>query len=112
MVIRHNVKDVNRDGLGDLLLRFNILDTGIACGDDAATLTGQTYEGQPFAGTDTIETVGCKARPGKNKAQHKPSRDPDRHRQKAYAKHHDEQHHGKKADKEKTDKDWQNEKGK
>ncbi|MEN8133205.1 MAG: choice-of-anchor Q domain-containing protein [Pseudomonadota bacterium] len=57
---RHKVKDINRDGLGDLLLRFRIPETGIACGDTEATLTGETFDGQSFTGTDSIKTVGCK----------------------------------------------------
>lgn len=52
-------RDVNRDGDQDLLLKFNIPDTGIACGDTDATLTGETFSGLVFYGTDTIETVGC-----------------------------------------------------
>lgn len=58
--IRHRVRDVNHDGLGDLLLRFKIRRTGIECGDTEATLTGQTYESQSITGTDSIKTVGCR----------------------------------------------------
>ncbi len=54
---RHRVRDVNRDGLADLLLRFKIRDTGIACGDTEATLTGEAYDGQSLSGTDSIKTV-------------------------------------------------------
>lgn len=57
--IRHRVRDVNRDGLGDLVLRFSIRKTGIECGDTEATLTGETFDGQVITGTDTIKTVGC-----------------------------------------------------
>lgn len=57
---RHKVKDINKDGLGDLLLRFKIPQTGIACGDIEATLTGETFDDASFTGTDTIKTVGCK----------------------------------------------------
>ena len=59
--IRHKVKDVNKDGLGDLLLRFKIPETGIACGDTAATLTGETFAGESFTGTDAIKTRGCRS---------------------------------------------------
>jgi len=59
-VIRHKVKDVNKDGLGDLLLRFKIPKTGIACGDTEATLSGDTFAGGSFMGTDAIKTKGCK----------------------------------------------------
>ena len=58
---RYKVKDINKDGLGDLLLRFKIPETGIECGDTDATLTGNTYGGESFTGTDTIVTVGCKS---------------------------------------------------
>lgn len=57
---RYYVRDVNRDGLGDLLLRFKIPQTGIACGDKEATLTGETFGGQSITGTDSIKTVGCR----------------------------------------------------
>ena len=59
-VTRYKVKDINRDRLGDLLLRFKIAETGIACGDTEATLTGATFNAQSIAGTDSIKTVGCK----------------------------------------------------
>lgn len=58
--ICHNVKDINNDGIGDLLLRFKIPETGIACDDTAVTLAGETFEGQSFTGKDFINTVGCK----------------------------------------------------
>ena len=41
-------------------LRFKIPESEIRCGDTEATLTGKTIEGQSFAGTDVIRTVGCK----------------------------------------------------
>jgi YVTN family beta-propeller protein len=53
------VRDVDGDGVADLLLRFRIQETGIRCGDPRATLSGQTYLQQQIAGTDSIETVGC-----------------------------------------------------
>lgn len=56
---RYKVKDINKDRLGDLLLRFSIPATGIACSNIRATLTGQTYDALNFAGTDSIRTVGC-----------------------------------------------------
>jgi YVTN family beta-propeller protein len=65
--IRYKVKDINKDGLGDLLLRFKIPETGIACGDTEATLTGEKFDGQRFSGTDTIKTVGCRAKEHKKK---------------------------------------------
>jgi len=56
---RYMVKDVDRDGDPDLLLYFKIQRTGITCSDTEATLSGETYEGQSFTGTDSIQTVGC-----------------------------------------------------
>ena len=57
--VGQGVRDVNNDGLPDLLLRFKVEQTGIACGDTEATLVGETLLGQQFAGTDVLETVGC-----------------------------------------------------
>ena len=59
-VIRYKVKDINKDGIGDLLLHFKMLETGIACGDTEATLIGNTFDGHGINGTDSIKTVGCK----------------------------------------------------
>jgi hypothetical protein len=65
---RFKVKDVNKDGLGDLLLRFKVPETGIACGDTELTLNGETFDGQSIIGTDTVNTVGCnKARKATNR---------------------------------------------
>lgn len=58
--IRHRVRDVNRDGLPDLLLQFKVRKTGIACGDSEAILTGETWSGDAFTGTDSVKTVGCR----------------------------------------------------
>lgn len=58
--VRDKVKDINKDGLVDLLLRFKIPETGITCGDTEATLIGETFDGQSFTGTDSVKTVGCK----------------------------------------------------
>lgn len=54
-----HVKDVDGDGDLGLVVHFKRTETGIACGDTAATLTGETLGGQAFSGTDAIETVGC-----------------------------------------------------
>jgi len=56
---RHTVRDVNRDGLGDLLLQFRLRQTGISCGDDDSMLVAKTLSGELFAGTDSLQTVGC-----------------------------------------------------
>ena len=52
--------DVDHDGDVDLLLRFRISETGIACGHTEAMLTGETFGGELFEGSDSIQTVGCK----------------------------------------------------
>ena len=85
--IRHKVKDVNKDGLGDLLLRFKIPETGIACGDTDATLTGETFDSQSFTGTDSIKTVGC----NKPKKHHKKKHHKNHHHE--YHEHHDKKYH-------------------
>jgi hypothetical protein len=77
--MRRKVKDVNKDGLGDLLLHFMIPETGIACGDTEATLTGKTFDGVSFTGTDSIKTVNCTPKKC--------------HKKKNYQKHHHEKHH-------------------
>lgn len=56
---RAHVEDVDSDGDMDMVLHFNTPDTGIACGDTEATLTGETFDGQAITGTDTIVTVNC-----------------------------------------------------
>ncbi len=47
--------DRNRDGFTDLLVRFDMDETGIVAGDTYACLTGKIY-GAPLWGCDTIET--------------------------------------------------------
>jgi hypothetical protein len=58
--VRYKGKDYNRDGFSDLILTFNLDETGIACRDTEASLTAHTYEGVQVAGTDFFKTVGCK----------------------------------------------------
>lgn len=52
--------DVDGDGHLDLALRFNTEDTGIQCGDTAAFLSGETYDGEAIEGFDFLRTVGCR----------------------------------------------------
>ena len=60
-----NKKDVNGDGQPDVLLMFSLQDIGIQCGDSSVSMTGQTVNGTPINGSDSISTVGCKAGKGK-----------------------------------------------
>jgi hypothetical protein len=55
-----HIEDVNHDGEPDLVLHFRTRDTGIKCGDTSASLTGETFDGNPIQGSDTLKTVGCK----------------------------------------------------
>jgi hypothetical protein len=54
---RAHVEDVDGDGDLDLLLHFRTQDTGIALGDTEACLIGQTYDGVPIEGCDSVRTV-------------------------------------------------------
>lgn len=57
---RGHVEDVDGDGDRDLVLHFRTQNTGIRCGDTSASLTGETFDGQPIRDSDAISTVGCK----------------------------------------------------
>ena len=54
------LRDVDRDGHLDAVLNFNIRDTGIACGQSMASLTGRTSGGQAIVASDAIQTMGCR----------------------------------------------------
>jgi hypothetical protein len=58
--IRVAMRDVDGDGQFDMVLRFEIQNTGIRCGDTSASLTGQTSSGVSFIGSSPIKTVQCK----------------------------------------------------
>lgn len=59
--IGHNVRDINDDGLGDLLLQFDLRDTGIGCATTEADLAAETFDARQFFATDSVNAVGCKA---------------------------------------------------
>jgi hypothetical protein len=54
-----HVEDVNADGFMDMVFHFKARETGIVCGDTEATLTGKTFGGTAFSGTEMLERVGC-----------------------------------------------------
>jgi hypothetical protein len=56
---RGHIEDVDGDGDDDLVLHFKTQETGIQCGDIEASLTGQTVDGTPIVGADSITTRGC-----------------------------------------------------
>jgi hypothetical protein len=51
--------DPDNDSNTDALFAFQTQDTGILCDDPDVTLLGETFSGDPFAGTDAIETTDC-----------------------------------------------------
>jgi len=55
-VSRRN-RDVDADGFPYLLLHFRTAETGVEIGDTEACLSGETLDGTPFGGCDTIRTV-------------------------------------------------------
>jgi probable HAF family extracellular repeat protein len=58
-IFRPILKDGDRDGLTDAILGFRTKETGIYCGDTQASVTGQTWAGEQFIGTDSIQTENC-----------------------------------------------------
>ena len=58
--LRYIFTDVNQDGFQDIIFYFKIQATGIECEDVDATLTGLTYDGIIFEGTDSISIKGCR----------------------------------------------------
>jgi hypothetical protein len=56
-------RDVDGDGDRDMVLRFQIQDSGIKCGATSAILTGQISNGQSIIGSSPISTVQCERQP-------------------------------------------------
>ncbi len=54
-----HVEDANNDGIFDMVFHFNTQDTGIACDDFSATLSGETFGGDAFTGTDSFKIARC-----------------------------------------------------
>ena len=53
-------EDVNCDGYDDLMCHFYTRQTGFACGDTEGILKGQTADGVPLEGSDSVRIVPCK----------------------------------------------------
>lgn len=53
------IRDFDRDKDSDLILRFEIPDTEIQCGDTAVVLRAETADGLAIFGSTTIRTTGC-----------------------------------------------------
>jgi hypothetical protein len=53
------IRDVDGDGDDDLVVKFLILQSGIACGDSHAVVSGRTFDSQSISGMDNINTFSC-----------------------------------------------------
>ena len=54
--LRH-VEDVDLDGDPDLVFHFRLGDTNLTCASTDATLVGETFDGIPIEGTDSVRMV-------------------------------------------------------
>ena len=54
---RDKPKDLNRDGLPDLVCHFDTQTTGFEVGDRVGRLTGRTLSGEPIFGQDSVRIV-------------------------------------------------------
>jgi hypothetical protein len=51
------IEDVNEDGFDDLLVLFEVAETGVALGDTEVCVTGESGEGVSLAECDSVEVV-------------------------------------------------------
>ncbi len=56
----HEPRDIDGDGLLDLLVHFDAAEAGLACLDSVAFVQGETVEGGKVQGFDTLTTPGCR----------------------------------------------------
>ena len=56
--VQYSLEDVNNDGVLDLVCHFNTQDLELNSDSTTASLTGSTYSGDAFAGTDAVNIVG------------------------------------------------------
>ena len=54
------LEDVNADGRADLLLRFQIQDTGITCWTNISSVSGQTFAHEAVRGSHSMWTKECR----------------------------------------------------
>ncbi|PUA26299.1 MAG: hypothetical protein B0W54_24055 [Cellvibrio sp. 79] len=52
-------RDVNHDGIDDLVIKLKTRETGIACGDTAIELRGSMNGTNKFVASTSITTIGC-----------------------------------------------------
>jgi len=57
---RPQYRDLNGDGIPDLVLQFRTEAVGFPCGETMAGLSLATFAGQKLSGQEPIVTVGCK----------------------------------------------------
>jgi hypothetical protein len=57
--VKIKIRELNDDGVDDLLLQFRVGDTGITCDALTGRLTGQTGDGRQFIGTSKLTIDPC-----------------------------------------------------
>jgi hypothetical protein len=55
--VQAHIEDVNEDGLDDLMVQIEDVDGVYDEGEAIATLTGETFDGIPVVGSDSICVV-------------------------------------------------------